>query len=300
MKNKIILFIYFLLHITGELYAQAPRIANPGNAVPESDVYLVQAIFRNGSIAFGGVKNITERPGYDNQPSFDINGNLLYVSIREDKQAEIYKYDMEKKFISKFTVSKTSEYSPRQCPDGKFISHVTVEKDSTQRIWKTDIATGLFQKILTEKSDSIGYYTWLNDSTIAFAKITKPMSLWSTNIKSGKETFLASDIGRSMSVSGEGLLYYTHMIENKRWLMRVEEDGKHQPLIEFQDGASEDFCFAPGNIILNAKNGMLYFTDHDFSKGWKATADWERAGIKNIQRLALSPDGKWLALVVMK
>lgn len=280
--------------------AQNNSKASPSSSFPETDIYLVQAMFRPGSIAFGGVKNLTERPGYDNQPYFDQAGNLLYVSIRQDQQAEIYKYDMEKKFISKFTVSKVSEYSPKPSPDGKFISHVTVEADSTQRLWKTDVASGLFTEILAKNTDSVGYYTWINDSIIAFAKITKPMSLWSLNIRSGKESFLASDIGRSLSVSASGLLYFTQMREGKRWLMRREANETLLPLIEFQDGASEDFCFAPGNLIMNGRKSNLFWTDHDFTKGWRMVSDWEKSGIKNIQRVAVSPDGKWLSFVEAK
>jgi hypothetical protein len=126
------------------------------------------------------------------------------------------------------------------------------------------------------------------------------MSLWLLNIKTGDEKFIAADVGRSLAVSDAGLLYFTQMREGKRWLVRREKTGQLQGLIEFQDGASEDFCFAPGNQLLNGRRGILYWTDHDFTKGWRVCADWEKAGLKNIQRVAMSPDGKWLSFVEAK
>jgi hypothetical protein len=297
MKFILLFSSLSLFFLNPVLKAQNSAAKKPENSFPETDIWMVQATFRPGSSAFGGVKNISERPGYDNQPHFGKDGNLYYVSIREDLQADIFRYDMQKKFISKFTVSKTSEYSPKSSPDGQNISTVTVEKDSSQKIYRTDLATGLFSEPISRSTDSVGYYTWLNDSMIAFAKITKPMSLWMLNTKNGVEKFIAADVGRSLAVSEGGLLYFTQMRDGKRWLVRQEKTGQLQGLIEFQDNASEDFCFAPNNIILNGRKGMLFFTDHDFTKGWRLAADWERSGIKNIQRLAVSPDGKWLSFV---
>lgn len=292
----LLLLAHLLRPTTSE--AQKTKTNNPPFA--DSDIYLVQSNFQNGNIGFGPVRNITERSGYDNQPCFDKKGNLFYVSIREDNQAEIYTFDLQKKFISKFTVTKQSEYSPKLSPDENFITHVTVEADSTQRLWKTDAATGLFTQPLAKNSDSVGYYTWINDSTIAFAKITKPMSLWSLNIRTGAETYIASDVGRSLAVSENGLLYFTQIRDGKRWLVRKESDGSLLPLIEFQDGASEDFCFGPNNLIMNGRKSSLFWTDHNFTKGWRLVSDWEKVGIKNIQRIAISPNGKWLSFVEVK
>src|SRR5258708_16942898 len=51
-----------------------------------------------GRVSVGVPVNVTARPGYDNQPFFLPNGRaFLYTSIREDSQADIYRYDIDTK-----------------------------------------------------------------------------------------------------------------------------------------------------------------------------------------------------------
>ncbi len=265
--------------------------------MPETDIWMTESRFLpNGSIFFGSPKNLTERPGYDNQPAFLKNGNLVYSTIREDQQAEIYQFDMQKKFIMKFTLSKESEYSPQSTPDGRYISTVMVEKDSTQRIWKYDVETGLEKIIVAPKSDSVGYYKWLNDSMIAFAKITKPMSLWITNIRTGKEEKIASNVGRSIHTSVEGLMYFIHAQDSVNWICRRESNGNITKLIELYKG-TDDFVFGKDNFILCGNGAKLYYTDHDFSKGWRLLSDFERLGVKKISRIAFNPTFTHIAFV---
>ena len=79
--------------------------------------------------------NITNRKGYDNQPSFSADEKLIYyVSVREDKQADIYSYNLKNKKTERFTKTLESEYSPSVNSDGLTLSSVVVEKDSSQKI----------------------------------------------------------------------------------------------------------------------------------------------------------------------
>lgn len=291
MSNKIQLLQFLLLG----LFINANLLM--AQTMPETDIWMTESRFLpNGSIFFGSPKNLTERPGYDNQPSFLKNGNLVYSSIRENNQAEIYQFDMQKKFIMKFTLSKESEYSPQSTPDGLFISTVMVEKDSTQRIWKYDLETGLEKKLVAPNSDSVGYYKWINDSIIVFAKITTPMSLWKVNLKNGKEQKLAENVGRSIHTSVEGLVYFVQAVDSVNKLCRIEPNGSITPLIDFYKG-TEDFVFGKDNFILCGNGAKLYYTDHNFTKGWRLLSDFERLGVKKITRIAFSPTYTHIAFV---
>jgi len=273
-------------------------IANgQSQTMPETDIWTTESRFlQNGSIFFGSPKNLTERTGYDNQPSFLSNGNLVYTSIREENQAEIYHFDMRQKYLMKFTLTKESEYSAQSTPDGKYVSAVVVEKDSTQRIWKYDLETGLDRKVVAPNTDSVGYYKWINDSIICFTKITQPMSLWRVNVNSGKEEKLAENVGRSIQKSNAGLIYFTQMHDSTRWLCRRELNGSITRLIEFFKG-TEDFVFGSENLILCGHGSKLYLTDHDFTKGWRQLSDFEKLGVRKITRIAFSPDFKFIAFV---
>src|SRR3954470_12234963 len=104
--------------------------------LPETDLWLfkLQTDKQKNLVATKPI-NITNRKGYDNQPSFSNDGKRIYYSsIKEDKQADIYYYDLKKKKNIQLAYSAESEYLPVQSANGKFITCVVVEKDSSQKI----------------------------------------------------------------------------------------------------------------------------------------------------------------------
>src|SRR4051812_15609586 len=123
--NKPLSLIIFLL-VLSDMQAQ----------LPETDIWLFKLDKdKQKNLVAGKALNITNRKGYDNQPSFSNDGKrIFYVSIKEDKQADIYYYDLKKKKNIQLAYSAESEYSPVQTINGKYISCVVVEKDSAQKI----------------------------------------------------------------------------------------------------------------------------------------------------------------------
>ncbi|MBC7861791.1 MAG: PD40 domain-containing protein, partial [Bacteroidia bacterium] len=80
--------------------------------LPDSDIWLFSIGKTKKGIILKEGKNITNRPGYDNQPYFTPDGkSMLFVAIKEDKQSDIYKYDFRSKKILQLTQTQTSEYS---------------------------------------------------------------------------------------------------------------------------------------------------------------------------------------------
>jgi hypothetical protein len=115
--------------------ALPPADAGGQAAPPSTDIYVVALSGRAGSLGAGGPVNATNREGYDNQPMFLRDGSgFFYTSIREDGQADIYRYDFSSRSSFRVTDTKESEYSATPTPDGKSLSVVRVEADSTQRL----------------------------------------------------------------------------------------------------------------------------------------------------------------------
>ncbi|HEX9216853.1 MAG TPA: hypothetical protein VF864_07725, partial [Gemmatimonadales bacterium] len=80
---------------------------------PATDIYLADLRVAQGRVSVGVPVNVTARPGYDNQPFFLPDGRaFLYTSIREDSQADIYRYDIDTKTSIRLTTTRESEYSP--------------------------------------------------------------------------------------------------------------------------------------------------------------------------------------------
>ena len=63
---------------------------------------------RDGGFAVSDLKNISSHPGYDNQPAFTSDGrSVLFTSVREDAQADIYRYDVAARTIARVTTTRT-------------------------------------------------------------------------------------------------------------------------------------------------------------------------------------------------
>jgi hypothetical protein len=285
MKLKFIVFIIFI-------YANVAIAQH----FMESDIWIADVRMNEGNIYFGAAKNFTNSPGYDSQPFFIDDSTILYTHIDLDQQADIYQYQLRKNTNSRYTKSSESEYSPKLLPSRKGISVVAVEKDSTQRIWSFDL-NGNNGHLLVPQIDSVGYYTWLNDTSFAAFILTEPSSLQICNTVNNNTKTIAKNIGRCLQVSATGNLYFTTLEKDSvRWLCRTESNGTITKLIEFYKGV-EDFVVSNNNTVLCAKEGMLYYTDHKFNLGWRLCGNFSSYGLNNINRIALSPNNKKIALV---
>ena len=57
---------------------------------PDPDIFLVSLRQTGGKLEVTGARNLTNRPGYDNQPSWSRDGRtLFFTSVREDEQADL-------------------------------------------------------------------------------------------------------------------------------------------------------------------------------------------------------------------
>lgn len=279
---------FFLLHFA----------ANAQHFI-ESDIWLADIRIKEGNIYFGAAKNATNTVGYDSQPFFLNDSTLLYTHIGEDLQADIYQYQLRKKITAKFTNTQLSEYSAKLLPNKKGISVVEVEQDSSQRIWAFDLS-GKQGKLYIPNVDSVGYYAWLSDTSFAAFILTSPPSLQICNTINNKTKTIASNIGRCLQVSTTGNLYFTILEKDSvRWLCRTEKDGSITKLIEFYKDV-EDFVLSNNNLIFCAKGALIYYTDMQFNLGWRLCGNFESTGITSINRLALSPDNKRIAMVNVK
>src|SRR5512142_3166495 len=87
--------------------------ASAQSSPPGTDIYLAPLTVAAGRIGVGTAVNITNRTGYDNQPSFTPDGaSILYTSVREDGQADIWRYDLRDRSTHQVTHTPESEYSP--------------------------------------------------------------------------------------------------------------------------------------------------------------------------------------------
>ena len=273
--------------------------AQTQTAPPSTEIFLVDLSNRNDRLRVGEPLNITNRDGYDNQPAFIENGqSILFTSIRSDNQADIYKYNIKSDLLTRITETKEGEYSPTLTPDGKFISVIRVEADSTQRLWKFPLKGGEPALVL-ETIKPVGYHVWVNAGTVIVFILGTPNTLQIIDLKSEKAEVISENVGRSLHRRpGQQRFTFVHKLSDKEWVIK-ELDFKTrevQTLIKTLPG-SEDYVWMPGGIALMANGAKLFKWDPKQNADWQEVADFSGAGLKSITRLAVSPKGDRLALV---
>jgi WD40-like Beta Propeller Repeat len=270
-------------------------------APPAADIFLIDMKLHSGQIALSQPVQITEWQGYDNQPSFLPDGkNLLYTSIRDDGQADIYRYNIADNTITRITQTFESEFSPTVTPDGKFFSVVRVEKDSTQRLWKFPL-TGGEPALVLETVKPVGYHAWADANTVALFILGNPLTLQIADLRTGKAEIVAENIGRSLrKIPKQEAISFVHKVGENEWLIKRLDLKTHAITTLVKALPGSEYCaWTPQDILLMAQDSKLFQCDFKVNSDWQEIADFADAGLKGITRLAVSPKGDRLAVVAI-
>jgi Tol biopolymer transport system component len=282
---------------------------------PATDVFVASFSSAGGNITIGKPVNISNNPGYDNQPSFTPDGAaVLFTSVRGDRKpdpgnpaqsgSDIYRYDLASGQLSQVTSTGESEYSPTVTPDGKHISVIQVERDGTQRLWRFALAGGEPDLILRDVKP-VGYHAWADAKTLALFVLGTPATLQVADLATGKSEIVASDIGRSiLKIPGGGIsVVHRESIEGERVLVVKEFDPatkQLRSLVRMLKGVNApDLAWTPDGTLLVAADGKL----HAWRRGaaaFEVAADLASAGLRNVSRMAISPAGDRIAVVAQQ
>jgi Tol biopolymer transport system component len=263
---------------------------------PATDIYLAPMPTKAGETLQS--VNISDSPGYDNQPSFLPDSSaILFASNRDGKQTDIYRYDIASKKLTQVTHTPEAEYSPTVTPDRKTFSAVRVEADNSQRLWRFDM-DGSNPRVVLENVKPVGYHAWIDDTHLALfilgAGGGAPATLQLADTKTGTATVAVTGIGRSLLVRPKsGTISYLSTSDTPRMLKELDpKTGTSTALVAPLDG-SQDCAWLPDGRLIMAKGTTI-------SVWTPGTTSWEpfaEVGPANVNRLAVSPDGKWVAFV---
>ena len=302
--------------------AQTPPPAAPAaQAPPDTEIYVAALTSANGRISMGTPENVTNNPGYDNQPFFTPDGKaMLFTSRREASpalrdnpnapQTDIYRYDLASRTIARVTQTPESEYSPTPMLDGVKISTVTVEADGTQRLWSIAPSGPKIERtMLLPEMKPVGYHAWADDHTVALFILGgngAPATLQLADTRTGAARVIATDVGRSiLRMPGSGAARHVSFVQRQRDGDRVTlvvkeldpASGTVTALTPAVEGSREaDLAWMPDGTLLMAKDDVLYAWQRGQS-GWKEVAPLGPLSLRGVTRLAVSPKGDLLAIV---
>jgi Tol biopolymer transport system component len=243
--------------------------------------------------------NITARPGYDNQPAFTPDGKAILFTRRDGDQTDIFLYDFTSRSSAATPVTRTpeSEYSPTVTPDGEGISVIRVEADASQRLWRFD-RKGQNPTVILPDVKPVGYHAWAPDGLLALFVLGDPNTLQVANRRTGRSHIVAERIGRSIHrIPGRHTISVLHTESGGRTIKELDTKTRRlTPIVRAIDSTEGDYAWTPdGAILMSDGKRLMRWTQ---GTEWTECADLATLGLAGASRLAVSPDGKWLAMVV--
>jgi hypothetical protein len=191
-----------------------------------------------------------------------------------------------------------SEYSPTAIPGGAGISAVRVEADSAQRLWRFD-PDGTNGEVLLPEPAPVGYHAWAGPRALALFVLGEPPTLQLVDLDAGTTQVVAEGIGRSLQpIPGSSDISFTRMnADGSSTIMRLRVDSRQtEPLVDAIDGG-EFHAWAPNGRLLMGSGSKLFAWRPESTGGWREIADLAPQRVR-ITRVAVSPDGSHIALVV--
>lgn len=228
--------------------------------------------------------------GYNNQPYFMNNDQLLVTSQRDGKQTDIYAYNFKTSQVTRLTrTNDVSEFSPMMIPNQKAFSAVCIEEDgATQRLWKYSIPAPMTRSVLMDEITEVGYYHWIDERRAAVYRVGSPSRLEIININTQTPMRYAANIGRSIQRFSNGDLCYLQKDAVGDVIKRLDVVNLDITPITNALEDSEDFAILEDDTILMAKGDKLYKFHPDRDRQWSLIADLQSFKIKNITRIAVS------------
>ncbi|MGI9530451.1 hypothetical protein [Lutimonas sp.] len=274
------------------LYAQEP-----------SEIYVFDLVENDSLILLNNPVNVSNNDGYDNQPAFSEDGLSLFFTSERDGQTDVAKYNFQEGYRSWVTNTPDSEYSPTSYPGKKkYFTCVRLNQDGSQYLYK--YAYKNKEPLVLIPNLKVGYYLWINEKTLATFVIDDIETLQVSNFKFKIRYPIAKNIGRSLqniptsSSSFSNKMSYISLEHGSPEIYAIDPSNSEQVYITDPLPNSQDLAWSlKGKIIMGNETGIFQFTPGE-SKEWIPVKIETDIPMTDFSRLAVSPDGKKLAVVV--
>lgn len=266
---------------------------------PDTDVFVAELRRVDDRYVVAEPRNVTARPGYDNQPWFLPGGDaLLYVSEREAQQ-DIFRHDLATGAAVQLTRTPTREFSPTLLPSGEMMV-VRWEADmSDGQLWlftpegePLRRATGTYPRV--------GYYAFADDRTLAMFINDSTQSFVIADAVTGETEKIGERMGGSppKAIPGERAVSFLRQAEDGAWwITRLDVATREAaPLVKALPGRTQ-YAWTPAGTILMASGNTIYEWDPKRGGEWAAVVAFDQPALQDVSRIAVSPAGDRIAFV---
>ena len=284
--------------------------------LPECDIFLfdLENTGESGSLMkLSNGRNITRRKGYDNQPWFTPESkSILFTANHAPDRTDVFEYFVESKETKPVTDSPTQEYSPQISPDNKTVSFVTDGKTANQSVWSVQRGEDSRADPNSEKwllknqgdREPVGYYSWNHKTgyilywsrygyAVRLVHESKELSHFVTGSAPPSSPYI---------IPGTGKFSFMHRQSNEEvWIKELDpETLAVRPLVKVV-GSNPNYGWTPDGWIVMCDGTKLFrclpTSKNPSENKWELVVDLKSHGMKSASRVALSPNGKMLAVV---
>jgi Tol biopolymer transport system component len=263
-----------------------------------TEVYVFDIAPAYEGLELRNARNISNNEGYDNQPSFISNETLVFAG-NNDGQTDISEYNLTSK-LQKWVNNKTEggEYSPQKFPTNEDFAAVRLDKDGLQRLYRYSTKTGTSSEIIEDLQ--VAYFAFYNDQKILATVLDgDKLDLVLINLQSKTADTLFRNAGRSLQkVPKTSTMSYSLVNEEGNLdLYLMDMNSFENYFVTQLPIGIQDYVWLNDTQILIGSGNKLYMYDTLGDSEWTWVASLEEYGLKNISRMAISPNGKILAVV---
>jgi hypothetical protein len=174
-------------------------------------------------------------------------------------------------------------------------------KGPIQRLWRFNVRGANPQLILAD-INPVGYHAWIDADKLALFVLGQPNSLQLASVKTGKGEVAANTIGRSLHrIPGTRLVSFVHREESGAYLIKqIDIDSKKiDTLTKVVEGNTErDMAWMPDGKTILMSGGSKVYSWTRGATAWTEVFDTAPHGLGAVSRLAVSPKGDAVAIVV--
>lgn len=270
-----------------------------------SEIYLFDLEEQDSIIRISNPINISNSPGYDNQPSFTEDGTAILFSSFRKGQADVSKYFINEKYRVWITDTEANEFSPMSYPGKKkYFTCVRLNEDETQLLYKYAYKNKPPEIMIP--NTTIGYYLWFDEKTLISYVIGDTETLQVSNLKYKIKYPIQENIGRSFqkipfaASLGVNLMSFISLEHEVAEIYSINPTDSTTKYITDALEGSQDLVWTKNGCMLMAQGNSIYRFCPEKDKTWCPISISSEFPLEGISRIAISPDGSKLAIVVLE
>lgn len=263
----------------------------------DTEVYLADLLAGDAGLSLSAFVNVSDNPGYDNQPAFLDDASLLYSRTRAG-QTDIALYSLRDGTTT--WVSNTpggSEYSPLKIPGEAAVSAIRLDTSGLQRLYRYPLPGG--EPSLVAEDLKIGYQLWYDAGLLICTVLVEDrMDLVFVYPGEGTQQTIHRDVGRSLQrIPGTGRFSFTAREGDLLLLKSMDPHARDLGSVIALPEGVQDVCWVSDSLLLCGQGDAVLHYRAGGAEGWEPLGSFPGKGVK-ISRMAYEPEHGRLALVI--